>query len=52
MSAEHVTGSVTTGGWLDLLRFPERGDVPEWLGHVGVRVCERPGIADVEAAES
>ena len=38
--------------WLDLLPLAERGDVPEWLTPLGMRVAERLGIRDVEAPES
>ena len=38
--------------WLDLLQFAEAGDVCEWLTPIGVRVCERLGVQDVEAVEA
>ena len=39
-----------TDAWLALLPYAERGDIPEWLGPIGMRVCERLGVDDVEAA--
>ncbi len=41
---------IAVTAWLDLLPYAERGDIPEWLGRVGLRVCERLGVDDVEAA--
>lgn len=39
-----------TAAWLDLLPCAEPGDIPEWLTPIGMRVCQRLGVADVEAA--
>lgn len=41
-----------TAASFDLLAYAEPADVPEWLTPIGMRVCERLGIADVEAQES